>query len=71
VLIDRAQAAAGDGLQVELGGDSVREARESGGPAEGIGLLAALLILLPLFGSLLAASLPIVTAVFAVGSSIA
>ncbi|GAA4444779.1 MMPL family transporter [Phytohabitans houttuyneae] len=70
-IIDTAQAAEGDGLRVELGGDAVRGAEESeGGAAEGIGLLAALVILVLLFGSLLAASLPIVIAVFAVGSSI-
>jgi putative drug exporter of the RND superfamily len=70
-MIDTAQAAEGGGLRVELGGDAVRGAEESeGGAAEGIGLLAALVILVLLFGSLLAASLPIVIAVFAVGSSI-
>ncbi|BCB90409.1 MMPL family transporter [Phytohabitans suffuscus] len=70
-IIDTAQAAEGGGLRVELGGDAVRGAEESeGGAAEGIGLLAALVILVLLFGSLLAASLPIVIAIFAVGSSI-
>ena len=70
-IIDTAQAAGGDGLRVELGGDAVREAQESeGGGAEGAGMLAALVILVFLFGSLLAASLPLVTAIFAVGSTI-
>jgi putative drug exporter of the RND superfamily len=70
-MIDAAQAAEGDGLRVELGGDAVRGAAESqGGAAEGAGLLAALVILVVLFGSLLAASLPILIAVFAVGSAI-
>ncbi|BCB76957.1 MMPL family transporter [Phytohabitans flavus] len=70
-IIDTAQAAEGGALRVELGGDAVRGAEVSeGGAAEGIGLLAALVILVLLFGSLLAASLPIVIAVFAVGSSI-
>ncbi|WP_345733026.1 MMPL family transporter [Cryptosporangium minutisporangium] len=59
-----------DGYQVEWGGDAVRAANESGGPAEGIGLLAAIVILVPLFGSLLAAAMPLVTAVFAVGSAV-
>jgi len=71
-IIDTARAAAGDGLQVELGGDAVRGAQESsGGASEGAGLLAALVILVLLFGSLLAASLPIIIAVFAVGGAIA
>jgi putative drug exporter of the RND superfamily len=70
-IIDVARAAAGDGLRVELGGDPVRGAEESeGGAAEGVGLLAALVILVLMFGSLLAASLPVIIAVFAVGSAI-
>jgi RND superfamily putative drug exporter len=70
-LIDAARAAGGNGLRVELSGDAVRNAEESeGGPAEGIGILAALVILVLLFGSLLAASLPIVIAVFAVGTAL-
>jgi len=70
-IIDGAQAGGGDGLRVELGGDAVREAQEAeGGGAEGAGILAALIILVFLFGSLLAAALPLVTAVFAVGSTL-
>jgi RND superfamily putative drug exporter len=70
-IIRTAQGAAGDGLRVELGGDAVRGAEQSpGGAAEGAGLLAALVILVLLFGSLLAASLPIVIALFAVGSAV-
>ncbi|HSA52058.1 MAG TPA: MMPL family transporter, partial [Yinghuangia sp.] len=60
-----------DTLEVVAGGDVVREAEESGGgAAEGAGMLAALVILVLLFGSLLAAALPLVTALFAVGSAI-
>ncbi|GAA1539992.1 MMPL family transporter [Kribbella lupini] len=70
-IITEAQNAAQQGLQVELGGDVVREAAESaGGAAEGAGILAALVILVFLFGSLLAATLPLLTAVFAVGSTL-
>lgn len=70
-IIDKAQAISKDGLQVELGGDLVRNAAEGGGGgAEGAGILAALVILVFLFGSLLAASLPLLTAVFAVGSTL-
>jgi RND superfamily putative drug exporter len=70
-IIGKAQEIATDGLQVELGGDLVREAQASGGGAsEGAGILAALVILVFLFGSLLAASLPLLTAVFAVGSTL-
>jgi putative drug exporter of the RND superfamily len=70
-IISAARAAAGSGLTVEVGGDPARAAEESeGGPAEGAGLLAALIVLVFLFGSLLAASLPIIIAVFAVGTAI-
>jgi putative drug exporter of the RND superfamily len=70
-IIHTAQGAAGDGLRVELGGDAVRGAEQGpGGSAEGVGLLAALVVLVLLFGSLLAASIPIVIALFAVGSAI-
>lgn len=70
-IIDTARSAAGDGLTVELGGDVVAGAEAApGGPAEGAGLLAALVILVLLFGSLLAATLPVVIAIFAVGSTI-
>ena len=70
-LIETAQAVSGDGLEVELGGDAVRGAEESeGGAAEGAGMLAALVILVFMFGSLLAASLPLITALFAVGSTL-
>ncbi|MEO3923655.1 MMPL family transporter [Micromonosporaceae bacterium B7E4] len=70
-VIETARAAAGDGLRVELAGDPVRAAEESGGgPAEGAGLLAALVILVILFGSLLAAAMPIGIAIFAVGSTL-
>jgi RND superfamily putative drug exporter len=70
-IIDTAQAAEDDGLRVELGGDAVRGAEESeGGAAEGVGLLAALVILVLLFGSLVAATLPILIAIFGVGSAV-
>ncbi len=67
-LLEATEDASGDGLEVALGGDPVREAEEGeGGAAEGVGMLAALVILVLMFGSLLAASMPLITAVFAVG----
>ncbi|MFJ6570739.1 MMPL family transporter [Streptomyces sp. NPDC091292] len=70
-IIDTARAAAGDGLEVQLGGDAVRGAEEeAGGASEGAGMLAALVILVLLFGSVVAAALPLVTALFAVGGAI-
>src|SRR5689334_21476744 len=68
-VIDTAQR---DGdLRVELGGDPVRAAEEApGGAAEGAGMLAALVILVLMFRSFLAACLPLVTAILAVGSTL-
>ncbi len=69
-LIPMAEEASGDGVTFALGGDPIREAGEGGGgAAEGIGMLAALVILVLMFGSLLAASIPLITAVFAVGTA--
>jgi putative drug exporter of the RND superfamily len=70
-IIETARAGGGDGLRVELGGEAVRGAEGGGGgTAEGAGLLAALVVLVLLFGSLLTASLPVIIAVLAVGSAI-
>lgn len=70
-VITTARAAAGGSLQIELGGDAVRSAEGGGGgPAEGVGLLAAMVILVLMFGSVLAAGLPLITAIFAVGSTL-
>jgi len=68
-VIKEAQAAGAGGLQVELGGQPIEEARseEEGGSSFAIGLLAAVVVLLITFGSLVAMGLPIVTALFALG----
>jgi RND superfamily putative drug exporter len=62
---DEVQATAPDGLQVELGGDLFVEQPEFS--SEVIGLIAAAIILLVVFGSILAMGLPILTALFAIG----
>ncbi|MBS1877872.1 MAG: MMPL family transporter [Actinobacteria bacterium] len=67
-LIEAANAAAGNGLQVELGGEPIYAAQESTNP-EGIGFLAAAIVLLIAFGSLVAAGLPLVIALFGLGIS--
>ncbi len=55
-----------DGAQIALGGRMFQE--HSGiGPAELIGILAAIVILLDAFGSLLAMGLPILVALFGIG----
>jgi RND superfamily putative drug exporter len=65
-----AEDAGGDGLQVEVGGQPIEEVRaeeEGGDSTFAIGLLAAVIILLLTFGSVVAMGLPIVTALFALG----
>jgi RND superfamily putative drug exporter len=70
-IIDTAKSAETDGLQIEVGGEAVRGAEEKGSPvAELAGVVAALVILGLLFGSLVAASVPLLTALFAVGSAL-
>ncbi|MET8603292.1 MMPL family transporter [Streptomyces rubiginosohelvolus] len=70
-IIDVAQDIGSDNLQVEVGGEAARNAEDKAGPtAELAGIVAALVILVLLFGSLLAASLPLITALFAVGGAI-
>ncbi|HKH63968.1 MAG TPA: MMPL family transporter [Solirubrobacterales bacterium] len=71
-VMKTAQAAAGDGLQIELGGSPIEEVRgeeeeEEEGFSEAIGLLAAIVVLLLTFGSVVAMGLPIITALFALG----
>jgi putative drug exporter of the RND superfamily len=69
-LVSTSQAAAGDGLQVEVGGQPIEEIRaeeEGGDSSFAIGLLAAIVILLLTFGSVVAMGLPLVTALFALG----
>src|SRR3954470_7498261 len=68
-LISTAEAARGDGLQVELGGNGIQQATQQpgGGPSEFLGFIAAAFVLAIAFGSLWATILPLVTAVLALG----
>jgi uncharacterized membrane protein YdfJ with MMPL/SSD domain len=71
-LISDVRGASGDGVQFALDGSSVQTAETPyGGSTEGIGLLAAIVILLVTFGSLPAMGLPIVTALFGIGTGLA
>src|SRR3569833_3566647 len=71
-MISQAHDASGNGLTLVLGGTAVTAAETpGGGPTEGIGLLAAVIVLLIAFGSLLAMGLPIITAVFGIGTGLA
>src|SRR5205807_2568466 len=69
-LIDRGTAAARSvpGLQVQFGGQVIEQAQfQSPGATEGIGIGAAIIILLLTFGSVLAMGLPVLTALFGIG----
>jgi RND superfamily putative drug exporter len=68
-LVALGRAADGDDLQVEVGGAPIEEVRseEEGGDSFAIGLLAAVVILLLTFGSVVAMGLPLLTALFALG----
>ncbi len=58
------------GLQVEFGGTAFSEVPEVGGPAEIIGVGVAFVVLLVTLGSLVAAGLPLLTALMGVGISV-
>jgi putative drug exporter of the RND superfamily len=70
-VIKTAEAMRSPTLQVELGGQAIKQAQQTSlGFATGVGLLAAVVVLLLSFGSLLAMGLPIVTALFGLGAGL-
>jgi len=71
-IIAAAQSVSGPGLQVELGGQPIEEASEEGGEDTSflVGLMAAVVVLLLTFGSVVAMGLPIITALLALGVGI-
>ena len=70
-LIDLAEASDSASLTVDVGGRPVQDAEGAEAGSEQIGLVAALVILLLVFGSAVAAGLPIVAALFGVGAALA
>ena len=68
-LLALATSASSDTLEVALGGQSVEQAQQGAIGSEGIGLIAAALILLLTFGSVVAAGLPIAVALAGLGVS--
>jgi RND superfamily putative drug exporter len=71
-LMDEARSASGHGVTFDLGGDVVDQAETPyGGSSDGIGIGAAAIVLLIAFGSFLAMGLPVLTAVFGIGSGLA
>jgi RND superfamily putative drug exporter len=70
-VIKTAEAVRSSTLQVELGGQAIKQAQQASlGFATGVGLLAAVVVLLLSFGSLLAMGLPIVTALLGLGAGL-
>jgi uncharacterized membrane protein YdfJ with MMPL/SSD domain len=70
-LMSDARAASSDGVQFYLGGDLVDQAETAyGGSAELIGIVAAAVVLLIAFGSLLAMGLPVATAIFGIATGL-
>jgi RND superfamily putative drug exporter len=69
-ITDQINQLQGNGLQLELGGSAFQGRKPPGG-TEAIGLIAAVIILLLAFGSVLAMGLPIITALFGIGVGIA
>ncbi|WP_370413227.1 MMPL family transporter [Streptomyces fradiae] len=65
-LKETGQAAQGQGLTVEIGGDALQTMPEQGA-SEVIGIVLAGVVLVITFGSLVAAGLPLLTAVIGVG----
>ena len=71
-VVSTAQAAAHPGFEVELGGNPISSAVTAApGPSEGIGITAAILIMLLAFGSIVAMGLPIITALAGLGVGVA
>ena len=65
-IADLVAAQSDSGLEIELGGAAVKQA-PSIGSTEAIGVVVALIVLLITFGSLIAAGLPMLTALIGIG----
>jgi putative drug exporter of the RND superfamily len=70
-VVKVAEAAREPGLQIKLGGQAIEATEQEGfGLSTAVGLMAAIVVLLITFGSLLAMGLPIVTALFGLGTGL-
>jgi RND superfamily putative drug exporter len=70
-FVNTARAGSGNGLQVEVEGQVAESTNKSNVSTVGLGAGAALIVLLVVFGSLLAATLPLITAGVALGAGTA
>ncbi|MER7196954.1 hypothetical protein CG723_17795 [Streptomyces sp. CB01635] len=66
-LTDATDKTRAEGFAVETGGDAVQAEQEMGGSAELIGIAVSAVVLVITFGSLIAAGLPLLTAIIGVG----
>jgi putative drug exporter of the RND superfamily len=70
-VVEVARATGKPGLQIELGGQAIEATEQAGfGISTAVGLLAAIVILLLTFGSVVAMGLPIITALFGLGTGL-
>ncbi len=70
-VVKAAEAARTPNIQIELGGQAIEQTEQEGfGITTAVGLLAAIVVLLITFGSLIAMGLPIVTALFGLGTGL-
>ncbi len=70
-VINTAEGARTSTLQIQLGGSPIEQVQPpKTGPSTGVGILAALIILLITFGTLVAAGLPLIIALLALGTAI-
>ncbi len=70
-LLDMRRAAARDGVRIELDGEVIQTAQQGPISSEALGLTVAALILLVSLGTLIAAGLPLLLALFGLGISTA
>jgi RND superfamily putative drug exporter len=68
-FIELAQHEDGDGVRIELGGDVIANAQTGEISSEAVGIAIAAFVLLLTFGSVIAAGLPLATALFGLGIS--
>ena len=69
-FVDTVTRASGDGLTVVDTGQLAEEANNQSFSSTGLGVLLALIVLLLIFGSIFAALLPIISALFALGTAV-
>ncbi len=70
-FVSAAQSGAGQGVEIEVGGQIAAAARQQGPGGLPFGFLAAAAVLFLVFGSLLAMSLPLLAAALSLGTSVA